>query len=235
MKKALFTIIVLAIVMTALPGCSSDKSLSSFRIKPGAEIDVVISNEPSDNSIEDFFSEVGKKGFIGKIKPLEFSFYYEIRDADFSDYPQVDGYALCTCEILDISENYNSTDFITRDKVSIKLNVRPDFKNENNLMKMMKETGSITEDGKTAIPGTYRMPDWFANNRNFDLIVEEYSSVILQFDDYYALVIADGEINYLGKVCFADDNDNKLTGLNLPKANKDNMKLFSSFIKENAI
>ncbi|MBO4414200.1 MAG: hypothetical protein J5830_05785 [Clostridia bacterium] len=235
MRKALLINIVLVVVMTALLGCSSDKSLGSFRIKPGAEIDVVISNEPSNNSIEDFFSEDNKKGFIGKIKPLEFSFYYEVRYVDFSDYPQADGYAVCTCEILNISDKYNSTGLKTGDKVEIKLNIFPDYKNEKKLLKMMKETGSITKDGKTAIPGTYRMPDWYVNSRNFDLIIEEYSTAILTFDDYYAFVIADKGINHLGQVCFAEDNDNKLIDLNLPEANKDNMKLFSSFIKENPI
>ena len=158
--------------------------------------------------IEEFFGDKSKRGFIGRITPLEYRFFYDIREDEFTDAPYIDGFAECVCEINKISTKYNSSGVNDKETVTVCLDLYlspSDSIIEKTLMDLMTNIGAY-KNGKTKT-GVYTIPAKYVNENDFNILTHDPRGVLPLHESYYAFITEDERGNcWFSYVCPTSDD-----------------------------
>lgn len=175
------------------------------------------------SAVQTFFANKENKGFIAEIVPMEYTFYYVVEiDEDF-ERNLLKGYAECKCSIQKMSQKYNSSGY-TNKVISIRQDIYLQPLNQTALMEMMENLGAVV-DGQ-AVAGTYKVPNRYINEKDYKLLVGEYTVPLLSEEMFYAYVTYHDGIPYFAAVC----NDSSEYDSNIPKDIVTNMESFRKFL-----
>ena len=129
----------------------TDIDFTGYKTTFSGDRNVVVYEEKEiGEQIEEFFGDKSKRGFIARITPLEYRFYYDIREDEFTDAPYIDGFAECVCEINKVSSKYNSSGVKDKETVTVRLDLYLSPSNsisEKTLMDLMTDIGAY-KNGK---------------------------------------------------------------------------------------
>ena len=158
--------------------------------------------------IEEFFGDKSKRGFIGRITPLEYRFYYDIKEDEFTDAPYIDGYAECVCEINKVSAKYNSSGVKDKETVTVRLDLYLSPSNsisEKTLMDLMTDIGAY-KNGKTKT-GVFAIPCKYVNENDFTILTHDPRGVLPLHESFYAFITEDESGNgWFSYVCPTSDD-----------------------------
>lgn len=173
-------------------------------------------------------------GFIALITPVEYRFYYVIREDENDGEPYVDGYAECICKINKTSERYNEANVIDGGNTTVRIDLclsPSDKMSEKTLLDMMTEMGAY-KNGKVLF-GTYKIPAKYVNENDFEIITHDPRGALPLNVRYLALIIPDNN-NGNGLFCYVCPTEDKtLDGLAWDDDIKHSARNFRAFVLEN--
>lgn len=168
---------------------------------------VVHEKKEIKEQIEEFFTDATKNGFIALITPLEYRFYYDIKEDEFTDLPYVDGYAECICRIDKVSKNFNSSGAADGKKITVRLDLYlSPSKNisEETLLDMMTDMGAYKN--KETKTGVFAIPAKYVNENDFDILTHDPRGALPLNEPFYAFIIAEPRCPYgFSYVCPTSD------------------------------
>ncbi len=194
---------------------------------------VVHEKKEIKEQIEEFFADTDKNGFIARITPLEYRFYYDIKEDEFTDLPYVDGYAECICKIDKVSEKYNSSNFAGGGKITVRLDLylSPSKSiSEETLLDMMTDMGAYKN--KETKTGVFAIPAKYVNENDFDILTHDPRGALPLNESFYAFIIAEPRCPYgFSYVC--PTSDKLFDRLKWDDDILQSAKNFRAFVKEN--
>lgn len=179
----------------------------SFKTVFSGDRNIVVYEEKEiKEQIEEFFTDTTKNGFIALITPLEYRFYYDIKEDEFTDLPYVDGYAECICRIDKVSKNFNSLGAADGKKITVRLDLylSPSKSiSEETLMNLMTDIGAY-KNGKTKT-GVYAIPNKYVNENDFEILTHDPRGILPLNEAFFAFITEDTNGFYFLYVCPTSD------------------------------
>ncbi len=204
MKKIMCCVAVLLSLSLALAGCSKQQNMDvlkeltlNYKIPP--DFAVPEESDTFDSSVNKLLNT--DNGFIAKILPVEYIFYYTIDKDEDTGEIYMDGYAECRCSIQKISQKFNVSNY-SAEEIYIRENVFLEPVNEEALKKMLESIGAYKND--TCIEGTYKIPNKFINATDYRLLAES-QFMWLEDKPYYSLIRFDDDVAYLS-YCYMESD-----------------------------
>ena len=231
MKIVRFGILVLCImaaIMCILSGCEKNEvELDNLSIEY-SETDTYINKGGNlYESINDYFAQKTNKGFIGKIVPSEYTFFYNVSCDEDTGRIYIDGYAECKCSIELISHKYNNSEYKEGDNIIIRQNIYLEPLNDDAILKMFKDIGAYEND--KFIVGLFKANNDYINENDYRLLISESTMVLSEEQNYYAYVTIENEIPYFSLIATQKDE----TTQSIPDEVLLSMSNFKNFLQAN--
>ncbi len=223
--RILIFALLFSLIITAFVGCSGDKDDTSAENEHDAtgaanalkKLGVIYETAETapqfnravdcETAINNFFSDETHKGFIAKISPIEYTFYYTVTNDAVADTYVVGGYAECKCSITNVSRLFNLSEYSEREiVVRQKMYLVP--KDTEYTSNILERVGALhkTESGESkAVDGTYKIPDEFISASKFSLRISDETQVLSGEGPYYALIYFDGDTAHFYSICDGRD------------------------------
>ena len=195
-----FVLIIMVSAMCCLSGCINNiVELSSLSLEY-VEVDNYIDKEETVyESIDCYFSEPTRKGLIAKINPSKYTFIYNVyRDEDTGSI-FIDGYAECTCSIVQISQRYNNSEYNEGDSITIRQSIYLEPLNDEAMSKMFKNIGAYKNN--EVVLGQFKANNAYINENDYRLIVSESTIILSDKQAYFAFITIEKDIPYLSMIC----------------------------------
>lgn len=194
---------------------------------------VVYEEKEIKEQIEEYFDDKNKNGFIARMTPLEYRFYYDIKEDEFTGTPYIDGYAECICKIEQASEKYNTSAVKDGKKITVRLDLYLSPSNnmsEETMLDMMTDMGAYKN--KETKTGIFAIPAKYVNENDFNILTHDPRGVLPLNEVFYAFINMDTEGNgWFSYVC--PTSDEVLDSLKWPDDIKQSALNFRAFVIEN--
>ncbi len=216
MKKIIICLMILVIFSSALTGCS-DMITNTGSLYKSKKMNVLkeltLTYQSSDNivfrdgipsvveSLDSYFKDDSNKGFLAKIAPIEYIFYWKVTKGNETFY--FSGYAECRCSIQKISQKYNLTNYSEEDEIYIRKDVLLDPLNEELLLEIMKKIGGYKNE--SPVEGTFKVPDEYINASDFKLRIHDATWLLLEDRSYYSFIKFDDNVAHLPLICYSSN------------------------------
>ena len=209
-----FVIGVAAILTVSRPSESARFSLTDFdfgnfrTVVSGDRNVVVYEKKDIEEQITEFFESGDKAGFIARITPTEYRFYYDIKEDGFTNTPYIDGYAECICEINKVSSKYNLSNVSDGGKITVRLDLYLSPSNDisdETFMDLMTDMGAY-KNGKTNT-GIFAVPAKYVNENDFEILMTHDPRGALPLNEsFYAFINSDTNgLYWFSYVCPTSD------------------------------
>ena len=211
----------------------TDIDFGKYQTVPSGDRNVVVHEKKEiGGQIEEFFNK-NKRGFIARITPIEYRFYYEIKEDEFSGTPYIDGYAECICKIDKASAKYNTSTVKDEAKIIVfsDLYLSPSNSiSEETLLNLMTDIGAYKN--RQTKTGVYAIPAEYVNENDFNILTHDPRGALPLCQSFYAFINEDISGNY----CFSyvcPTSDEALDGLKWDDDIRQSALNFRAFVLEN--
>ena len=212
----------------------TDIDFGKYKTELSGDRNVVVHEKKEiGGQIEEFFGNKNNRGFIARITPIEYRFYYDIKEDEFLGAPYIDGYAECICKIEKASAKYNTSAVKGEGKTVVfsDLYLSPSNRiSEETMLNLMTDIGAYKNtETKT---GVYAIPAEYVNENDFNILTHDPRGALPLYQSFYAFINEDISGNY----CFSyvcPTSDEVLDSLKWDDDIKQSALNFRAFVLEN--
>ena len=214
MKKISFMLAIVIVLSFVFAGCSnhsqaddilSMETLKKLKVSYSIPDDIV---EP-ENPYPDMASKMSARyvdglynGFVAKVEPIEYIFYFTPVLNDTNGLYNISGYAECRCRIVKMSQKYVSAEY-GEEEILVRQRIVPRSINRELFLKIREEIG-MYKDG-SYVEGAFRIPAKYINEDNFEIEVFEERGMLLGEEPYYVEIDFLHDIPWFGYVYNEDE------------------------------
>ena len=215
MKKISFMLAIVIVLSFVFAGCSnhskeddtlSMETLKKLKVSYSIQEDLVV----PDKLYPDVASQMNERlvdgtynGFVAKVEPIEYIFYFTSVLDDTNGLYEISGYAECRCRIIKTSQKYNTSEY-GEEEILVREKIVPRSINRELFLKIREEIG-MYKDG-SYVEGAFRIPAKYINEDNFEIEVFEEHGMLLGEEPYYVDIVFLHDIPWFGYVYNEDES-----------------------------
>ena len=215
MKKISFMLAIVIVLSFVFAGCSnhsqaddilSMETLKKLKVSYSIQEEFVV----PDKLYPDMASKMSARyvdglynGFVAKVEPIEYIFYFTSVLNDQNGMYHISGYAECRCRIIKMSQKYDLAEY-GEEEILVRQDIVPFTTNEELFRKIREEIG-LYKDG-SYVEGAFRIPAKYINEEDLQIDIRESIGLLLGEKPYYVEIVFWNDIPYFDYVYNEDES-----------------------------